>query len=477
MRKKPVDIISNLFYYILILLYSFLFTVLSPIIFFVFIFLKNMRKKVLFRFFPFYKKKRIDHNEKDERNKNKILVHVSSAGEASLAYNLFKNFVDYSFFNDAAYLLLRQKKVESYPLPFESLISLTIFFVSKKYETVILVEQEIWPLFITFAKIFKIKLIMINCNMYDRSFDSQIKLRFIYKKLFGYFDKIYARSDIDKKRLLSINKYLNVEVTENLKILSSFISSKIIQLNFDKFSLRYNIKDSIEFKNPDNSSILNKRNLVLIFASIHSEEFDILIDSMEILQNNLKKKLIIFFVPRYLQNINILKKKLSEKNFKFITLSEMENKKSFKKNTNDYIYDLILNISSSEDNTIGTVLIDRFGLLSELFKYGDISIVGGTFNNKGGQNFIEPLIYGVPAVIGPSYDNFSDLAAYFQDDELFKIDKKSTDFLYAQDIASTISLIDKNIDNIKQKLKLRVIQLLKIAEKQVKMIEKLYINF
>ena len=155
----------------------------------------------------------------------------------------------------------------------------------------------------------------------------------------------------------------------------------------------------------------------------------------------------------------------------------MENKKSFKKNTNDYIYDLILNISSSEDDTIGTVLIDRFGLLSELFKYGDISIVGGTFNNKGGQNFIEPLIYGVPAVIGPSYDNFSDLAAYFQDDELFKIDKKSTDFLYAQDIASTISLIDKNIDNIKQKLKLRVIQLLKIAEKQVKMIEKLYINF
>ena len=286
MRKKPVDIISNLFYYILILLYSFLFTVLSPIIFFVFIFLKNMRKKVLFRFFPFYKKKRIDHNEKDERNKNKILVHVSSAGEASLAYNLVKNFVDYSFFNDAAYLLLRQKKVESYPLPFESLISLTIFFVSKKYETVILVEQEIWPLFITFARIFKIKLIMINCNMYDRSFDSQIKLRFIYKKLFGYFDKIYARSDIDKKRLLSINKYLNVEVTENLKILSSFISSKIIQLNFDKFSLRYNIKDSIEFKNPDNSSILNKRNLVLIFASIHSEEFDILVDSMEILQNN-----------------------------------------------------------------------------------------------------------------------------------------------------------------------------------------------
>jgi 3-deoxy-D-manno-octulosonic-acid transferase len=155
----------------------------------------------------------------------------------------------------------------------------------------------------------------------------------------------------------------------------------------------------------------------------------------------------------------------------------MGNNENFEENINDSIYDLILNISSREDDTIDTVLIDRFGLLSELFKYGDISIVGGTFNEKGGQNFIEPLIYGVPAVIGPSYDNFSDLAAYFQDDELFKIDKRSTDFLYAQDIASTISSIDKNMDDIKQKLKLRVIQLLKIAEKQVKIVEKLFINF
>lgn len=46
------------------------------------------------------------------------------------------------------------------------------------------------------------------------------------------------------------------------------------------------------------------------------------------------------------------------------------------------------------------VIIDSFGLLPIVYKYGDIAFVGGSFG-KGVHNVLEAAVYGVPLLVGP----------------------------------------------------------------------------
>ena len=51
------------------------------------------------------------------------------------------------------------------------------------------------------------------------------------------------------------------------------------------------------------------------------------------------------------------------------------------------------------------LLIDRIGLLSSLYKYGDIAVIGGAFG-MGLHNILEPAVFGLPVVFGPRYQSF-----------------------------------------------------------------------
>lgn len=53
------------------------------------------------------------------------------------------------------------------------------------------------------------------------------------------------------------------------------------------------------------------------------------------------------------------------------------------------------------------ILWDTFGELSGAYASADAVFVGGSLARLGGQNFLEPLIYGNRPVIGPSWENFS----------------------------------------------------------------------
>jgi 3-deoxy-D-manno-octulosonic-acid transferase len=56
----------------------------------------------------------------------------------------------------------------------------------------------------------------------------------------------------------------------------------------------------------------------------------------------------------------------------------------------------------------GTVLLwDTFGELSLAYQSATAAFVGGSLAPLGGQNFLEPLVCGVPPVIGPSWENFT----------------------------------------------------------------------
>ena len=56
-------------------------------------------------------------------------------------------------------------------------------------------------------------------------------------------------------------------------------------------------------------------------------------------------------------------------------------------------------------STASMLLIDKMGLLSHLYRYGQVAYVGGGFGD-GIHNTIEPAVYGLPVIFGPKYHKF-----------------------------------------------------------------------
>lgn len=66
------------------------------------------------------------------------------------------------------------------------------------------------------------------------------------------------------------------------------------------------------------------------------------------------------------------------------------------------LYSEIQNSSfSSSDNQL--LIIDSIGLLSKLYSYADIAVVGGGFHDAGLHNILEAATFGVPVIFGNHY--------------------------------------------------------------------------
>jgi 3-deoxy-D-manno-octulosonic-acid transferase len=57
------------------------------------------------------------------------------------------------------------------------------------------------------------------------------------------------------------------------------------------------------------------------------------------------------------------------------------------------------------------MLLDQMGMLSRLYRFGHFAYIGGGFG-RGLHNTLEPVIYRMPVVIGPSFQKFQE-AVYF----------------------------------------------------------------
>ena len=60
------------------------------------------------------------------------------------------------------------------------------------------------------------------------------------------------------------------------------------------------------------------------------------------------------------------------------------------------------------------VLLDTIGDLAAVYGVADVAFVGGSLVARGGHNPLEPAQFGVPVVMGPSYENFRDIVGKMQ---------------------------------------------------------------
>ena len=66
------------------------------------------------------------------------------------------------------------------------------------------------------------------------------------------------------------------------------------------------------------------------------------------------------------------------------------------------------------------LLLDSLGELASLYAASDIAFIGGTLVPTGGHNPLEPAAFGIPTIVGPSMENFADMARRFEDAEAWR---------------------------------------------------------
>ncbi len=84
------------------------------------------------------------------------------------------------------------------------------------------------------------------------------------------------------------------------------------------------------------------------------------------------------------------------------------------------------------------LIIDRIGILAQLYQYADIAYIGGGFGS-GLHNIQEPITFGIPVIFGPKYHNFQEAVDLVKMEGVFSIKNQN-------ELENVLSSLKKNTD-------------------------------
>lgn len=368
-----------------------------------------------------------------DKSKKTIMIHGVSVGEVVSLEKLIRK-VKEEFPNHNLVLTTGTKTGQETAIKkmgdvadFITYFPLDIKFFVEKFldkinpDVILIAETEIWPIFIYTAKKRNIKTYIINGRMSDESFKMYKILKPFFKNVLPMYSGIFVQSEIDKARLNEAGANINqLDVMKNLKF------------DVNKFDVDINL-------NTNNSK-------VLIAGSTHKGEDEIVLRVYKKLKE-LIPNLKLLLAPRHITRTPDVQNLIKSFNFSYNLYSK--------------------NKQFSDNSDI--LLLDVMGELAKLYAKIDVAFIGGSFNNTGGHNPLEAIIFDKPTISGPSIKNFRDIYAILKmnnaafvvnnEEEFFEIAKKLLlDEKYYQEIKNNANKVFKNqqgalnfvIDKLKQ---------------------------
>lgn len=247
--------------------YNFLQILFFPIFFLLALFriflnkenLKSIKQKILCNY-NFTKLRELDH-----------LIHFSSIGELNSINYLIENLSTKKIILSCSTLSsynLAKKKYQNFLiifLPLDFSWNINKFLSRTNIKKIIWIDSEIWPNWLIISKRKKIKNILINGRLSEKSYSRWSNFSSFAQLLGSQYSLIFAKSFDDKIKFENIFKK-NVFHFGNLKF-------------YQKLNL-----------------INNKKNIIC-FASIHKEEFEKVLEIIQYLNFSSIEKIII--IPRH----------------------------------------------------------------------------------------------------------------------------------------------------------------------------------
>lgn len=260
----------------------------------------------------------------------------------------------------------QSEKITVAYFPFDFSKACRNFFETMRPKAVVLVETEIWPNFLMEAQKANVPVGIINGRLSQKSAGRYTKIRSFVKPLFQSLSFVFAQSEEDAKRFVEAGtKPEVVEMLGNIKF------------------------DNVEFREASEADA-NERgkygffgnDLILIAGSTHPGEEGKVVKAYAELRNKFSGIRLIL-APRHIERAPEIEKSVLQKGFRSRLASA-------EKNVNDF----------------DVLILDRLGVLKELYKIADVVFMGGSLVRRGGQNPIEPASFKKPIIHGPHVFNF-----------------------------------------------------------------------
>lgn len=302
-----------------------------------------------------------------------IWIHAVSVGETRairmLAYLINKHYPNYQLLITQMTPTGKDTAKELFPnaiccyLPYDIPYAIKKFYKYYKPKVALIMETEIWPNVIYYAKKNHIPIFLINARLSAKSLKSYKLIRFFILPLINKLTMIISQDEI---------------TLNNFKTLG--YKGALSNTGSTKFDIIIN-QEQIKLAETFTSNLKNKK-IIVFFSTKDGEEL--------LLLTNIKKlkSFLIIIVPRHPER------------FKEVEQLLIENKIIYQKRTE---------INQIEEKT-QILLGDTIGEAFLYYRMSQIAIIGGSFNDKGGQNLIEPIYLKIPVIFGPSMYNFAKIA-------------------------------------------------------------------
>ena len=236
------------------------------------------------------------------------------------------------------------------------------------------VETEIWPIMLSQLKERGIPSFLINGRISDKSFKRMSRFPSFWKPVFSCFDHIMVREKQDEHRLEKLGVSRNIiSVTGDCKI--------------DALLERKNQCDAIQ--------AIEHSKPIFVAGSTHPGEEEQVIAAFVILRGKIPgAKLII--VPRHPERANEVGA-LTSKIGRTVYYSEFVEFEFMK-----------------DESAWEFLIVDKIGALFCLYSIAEGAFIGGSLVPKGGQNIMEPALFGTPFCHGKYMSDFSHVSDQFK---------------------------------------------------------------
>jgi len=251
-------------------------------------------------------------------------------------------------------------------LPYDTLMMTQRFCAHFRPQLGVLMETEVWPCLIDACRRAAIPITLVNARLSDRSLRRAQRFAGLLGAAARKLDRVAAQTEADANRLRAMGVH-SVTVTGSLKFDIDPPAERMAQ-------------------GRDWRSRWGNRP-VLLCASTREGEERLLLDAM--VNTSLPENFLVLIVPRHPQRFDEVANLIEERGFRWIRRSAWH--------------------SEDLSSEVNVVLGDSMGEMFAYYAASDIAFIGGSLLPLGGQNLVEALSCGKPAIVGPHTFNFAQI--------------------------------------------------------------------
>ncbi len=309
-----------------------------------------------------------------------IWIHASSVGEVRVISHLLRHLkesrplvrIHLTAMTDQGFSIAESTlsdlvTVSYFPVDTGAVIKRTLNKLTPSI--IVIAETEIWPNLILRAKGRGIPIVLVNGRISPRGFTQYKRFASASKTLLACYDRLFFKSETDRDRFAQLG-------------VSSEVSTVAGDMKFDAPLLRLTNERRAAMRRHLGVA---ENDFMFVAGSTRTGEEQLLLDAFHTVKER-HGHLRLVIAPRHLERMDEIKALLRSSNTAFSLYGESD--------------------------TTGVILVERMGILNELYAAANLAFVGGTLVDLGGHNILEPVWAGTPVIFGPHTSNVADAVDY-----------------------------------------------------------------